>query len=745
METKVGQSRAALIALGISCIALLALAPSATAACPNEAIRSEQGAASLALPDCRAYELASPGSIPSLTNVSLFTSGGKASPEGNAVSYFSRYPAAGSQTSSEAWLSRRTGAGWTAGGLDPQMTPKSNAQGGGICAPGVALSEDLDNYVLSAGGEIYSSNIFDPEGDCELPEEEVVPGEPRGYSNLYSRHLAEPYDLINPLPSGKAPANATYQAASDDLSHVVFSEDAQLTPDSAPGSNLFQWSGGVVRAIGVLPNGDQVPARLAAGTLDWGTLEPQNVANGWQLGLAPISHAVSADGERVFFQANGNLYLRENAAQAPAATADCRTTSEPDLACTLQIDRSFGADASGGGVFQFASRNGNRVFFTSDHKLASPAGAQPGKPDLYEVQVSTRKITNLTAGSGEAANVRGFSGGSDDGSHIYFVARGVLTGTEQNAQNEVALAGEPNLYVSQNGALTYVATLSPWESSGAAGGRDHRNWWEAVGPPPNTELARLETMWSPSGRYLLFSAYKALTGFDNAPAAPGLCEGEPTCKEMFLYDAEEEGLSCVSCAPSGARPVANSDVGERVEILRFSSGPRYMPRVVSDGGQVFFDTENSLSSADVNGFRDVYEYRSGNLRLISSGTAVGGSAFIDASANGRDVFFATPESLVRSDTDGGLPSVYDARIDGGFTEPSPPPAPCTSGETCRTAAPPPAMAPPPTAGFVGKGNVRPPRCKAGKVRRGDRCVKKAKKKKGHAHGGKSQRSGRKSR
>jgi hypothetical protein len=685
---------------------------SAQAACPNEAIRAEQGAAALNLPDCRAYELVSPGSSPSLTKEStLEFGGGKASPDGNALSYYSRYPARDSLTSSETWLSRRSASSWSIKSLDPQLTPSptKNAE----CQPGVALSENLDAFLLSAGGEQESAGVFNPTGECGRPAEELVAGEPIGYSNLYLRRGEEPYVLVNPPPAGTSPANATYQAASSDLSRIVFSESAPLTPEAPSGSNLFLWADGTVRLVGILPDGEPVPAKLGAATRNWG--EPGTLA-----GLAPVSHAVSADGERVFFEANGNLYLRENASQDAAAVTDCRTSTS-DLACTLQLDRSLGAGASGGGVFQFASRDGDRVFFTSDHALTFPASAQPGKADLYEYDVSARKLVNLTGAAGEAANVRGISGGSDDGSHLYFVARGVLTGSQQNAQGEVAQAGQPNLYLARDRVVTYVATLSPWETgegSSTLGGIDWANWWETR--PRPSETGRLKTAWSPSGQYLLFSSFKPLTGFDNAPAEPALCS--TVCEELFLYDAGAEELSCVSCDPGGAAPEGNTRLVERQEFLRFSPGPRYMPRAVIDSGQVFFETANSLTARDVNGFQDVYQYQAGALSLISSGTGVGGSAFVDASSDGRDVFFVTSEALVRSDTR-GLPSIYDARVNGGFAEPPLPPAPCGS-EDCRPAVPPPPGTVPATGTFIGPGNVRPRPCKKGKVRRGKRCVKK---------------------
>jgi len=735
-ETSPVVIKAFLLAVFVSCATLIlhCYVPSARAAtCSNEAIRAEQGAAALALSDCRAYELASPESVPSLTkDTKLEFGGGKASPSGDAVSYYSRYPASGSQTSSETWLSARTVNGWSLKSLDPQLTPTPTTYA--VCQPGVALSENLDAYLLSAGGDLSSSNASGYPGECGIPVEELVAGEPRGYSNLYLRRGDSPYALVNPAPAGVTPANATYQAASPDLSHIVFSEESMLTPDSEAESKLFEWVEGTIREVGILPSGDHVSATLGAATEDWG-----EGGGGTFLGLAPVSHAVSADGERVFFEANGNLYLRENAGQAPAADANCRTTSEANLACTLQIDVSKGAGTSGGGLFQFASRDGDRVFFTSDHALTFPSSAQAGKPDLYEFDVSAKQLVDLTVAASGTANVRGISGGSDDGTHLYFVARGVLTGSQQNGQGEVAQSGQPNLYLAREKALTYVATLSPWETgegSTTLGGKDRFNWWEPLPGSPKT--GRLKTAWSPSGRYLVFSSFKPLTGFDNSPAEPGLCGlNEPSCEELFLYDAEADELVCISCDATSDKPVGNTRLVERAEFLRLSPGPRYAPRVVLDDGRVFFDTENPLSPQDEGGFKDVYQYQDGGVSLISSGAAKGGSTFLDASADGSDIFFITPESLVRRDDDGGLPSVYDARVNGGFAEPPLPPAPC-AGEQCHPAGPPPPAAPlPATSNFTGSGNVKAKPCRHGKVRRGGKCVKKKK----HRHHHKRHQAG----
>jgi hypothetical protein len=65
--------------------------------------------------------------------------------------------------------------------------------------------------------------------------------------------------------------------------------------------------------------------------------------------------------------------------------------------------------------------------------------------------------------------------------------------------------------------------------------------------------------------------------------------------------------------------------------------------------------------------------------LLSSGRSPAGARFVDASADGADVYLITEESLVG--TDPGSIDLYDAREGGGFPEPAKPIA-CV-GDACQ--------------------------------------------------------------
>jgi hypothetical protein len=143
-----------------------------------------------------------------------------------------------------------------------------------------------------------------------------------------------------------------------------------------------------------------------------------------------------------------------------------------------------------------------------------------------------------------------------------------------------------------------------------------------------------------------------------------------------------------------------------------------------------------LLPQDTNAKSDVYQYDvpTGQLHLITSGTEPSDAYFMDAGANGRDVFFLTRERLVGWDTDTSY-DMYDARLGGGFPDPTPAPPRC-SGSACQGS--PPAAPTVPQGGsdsFDGNGDLpavlkshaKSVRCKRGFVKRRVRgklkCVK----------------------
>jgi hypothetical protein len=329
---------------------------------------------------------------------------------------------------------------------------------------------------------------------------------------------------------------------------------------------------------------------------------------------------------------------------------------------SFQVDESQG----GGGTFEVASADGSVAFFSKGEHL-------------FRFLAATKAATDLTP-DGE---LEGVLGASADGSRVYY------------------LDGE-GLQL-RNGAGT----------SEIAGSADATNY------PPATGTARA----SADGTKLLF--------LSSAPIGDYESEGKT---EVYLYSLGQ-GLTCVSCNPTGERPLGPSSIPGA--IRNGAALQAYKPRNLAAGGnRVYFDSFDALATQDSNNDRDVYQWQApgsggcatpgGCVNLISSGRSEDGASFIDASADGSDVFFTTDESLVP--TDPGSVDLYDARVGGGFQLP-PVLIPC-NGDACQ---PLPGEPEDPTPGtLLSKPQGNPPLSFSGEGAKKNKGAKKGKGKKGKA-------------
>ena len=197
--------------------------------------------------------------------------------------------------------------------------------------------------------------------------------------------------------------------------------------------------------------------------------------------------------------------------------------------------------------------------------------------------------------------------------------------------------------------------------------------------------------------------------------------------EVYRYDASARraGLHLLRAERGRGRRGVGRGSCQR-SILRWQAAripgwetSLYPKRPLSeDGSRAFFESFDPLVLADTNGRLDVYEWEQagtggceeadtafvpsagGCLYLISSGTSSADSEFVDASADGADVFIRTAQSLLSQDP--GLYDIYDARIEGGFPPHPPPPSPC-EGEACQSPPAPPPFPTPASSAFNSKG------------------------------------------
>ena len=497
-----------------------------------------------------------------------------------------------------------------------------------------------------------------------------------------------------------------FVGATPDLSHVVVSSPVQLT--STPvhtGEGLYEWSGGHLQLVSVLPKSEENTATNVNVTLPGANRQgsQENEREGTR-------RAISENGERVIFGSRFPplLYLRDIAKSETVR---------------LDVPQAPASDSSERIEYMTASSDASKVFFLDSGRLTKESSASgpkssesERKSDLYEYDLnvpSGSRLTDLTVDghAGEAANVVAVLGASDDGSYVYFAAGGALTpdATPGGCNGEGESEG-CNVYVRHNGVTRLVA--AGWIDGTIASG------WSRV---------------SPDGRWLAFMSTRSLTGHDNRDAVSGHPDAE-----VYLYDANGR-LVCASCDPTGARPVGVDVEPRALWVAANVPGwthfdvfgeTRYQSRYLSDSGRLFFESNDALVPQDVNGAQDVYQYeppgvgncttssvtfgeRSGGcVDLISSGISPEESSFLDASETGGDVFFLTQAKLVSQDFDSAF-DVYDAH-ECTTVVPCYPVSPvsapvCSTGDSCKAApSPQPSIfGPAPSATFSGAGNVGP--------------------------------------
>ena len=696
------------------------------------------------LPDARQWELVTPpnkhGAVPFPLGFEPATL--KASVSGDAVSYAVTVPTeAGTQGYGEGVqvLSSRTpdGGGWVSADIGV-------AHSGAI---GAGLGTGLEYRDFS---EDLSVGLVEPQGPFASLAPHVFP--PDSERTPYLRHnlscASEPGSCFEPLVTSatgfsdvpehvkfgggeRIVGEANFVGASADLSHVILDSRAQLTATVTNGADeLYEWDATTapterLKLVSQLNN--KQTATHAAGL----GFEGENARG-----------AISADGSRVVWsELGGGIYLTDTV-----------------LGRTVRLDTIQGGTGSGAvlPMFQIASADGSKVFFTDTQRLTSDSGAKVSEPDLYVCEITETtgepacELEDLTPLNGqENANVQGVVlGASEDGKWIYYTTNGMLANTASEGAKpghcetiNTPAGASCNLYVMHDGEAGWeepklITVLSA---------QDYSNWG---GESPGN-LVGLTARVSPDGSWLAFMSEREQTGYDNHDAV----SGEPD-QEAYLYHNNPTAtstLACVSCNPTGAQPAGieyaimaegitggDSAIWNQDQWIAASlpgwtpysvSKAVYQSRYLSNQGRLFFDSHDALVPQDINNNQDVYEYEPlevgscttstpsytetthGCVSLISPGTASGESAFIDASENGNDVFFLTNERLTPQDTDTGL-DLYDAHT-CTTTSPCPtetltPPS-CTTAEACRPApSPQPSIfGAPSSSTFSGPSNLAP--------------------------------------
>lgn len=687
--------------------------------CPaNEAFRTGPSAA---LPDCRAYEQATP--IDKNGNsVRGETFRVQASISGDAITSLTSGGLPGGEGSQQfpVFLSQRGPTGWSTQGL---LSPPTLGPSAVVTAWTHDLRYSFTQVKRTDTGKLTFAFFMRSSADHSFKQ-------------------------ISPFRRGVA----DIAGASADSSKVFLVADgaAPLTPDAAPGVNnlyLFEPETEQLGLVGILPaaQGGQAP--------EGGSFAGTGTASRT---IEEKEHPISDDGDRAFFTdgGTGQIYLREGIDGASpdtlAVSASQRTIPDPN-----------GAQPA---TFVSATPSGSVGFFTSCEKLTDDSTAHSTGPageegcsapnqgsDLYAYDTSTHLLHDLTVDAGDplGADVKGVLGTSDDGEYVYFVAKGDLDGGGGAESTEGTES--INLYLCHSGATELVAVLNV----------EDRHDWLSDGVFEEYNTGRVST----DGQSVVFKSAQKLTKYEVVNSQNNRVD------ELYRYNTQT-GVICVTCNPTGERP--NNQRHRYVGTIMPAifpddiSHPTLTHFVSADGNRVFFESGEKLVPADTNGdngcpevsdpapgvlsCQDVYEWEApgagscveggpayssqdrGCLYLVSTGTSSSPSYFGDASASGDDAFVFTSAPLVPQDKD-QLLDIYDAGVGGGLASQHPVVPPSCEGEACRGAGTAPGTATGAgTASFEGAGNPPPrPKCRKDFARRHGRCVKVKKRRHHRSH------------
>jgi hypothetical protein len=681
------------------------LQPTSFGGCSNEARREESNVSpktglpySMSLPDCRALEMVTPAAKnAALFSPIIFGLPPTVAADGSRVIASTIQCFAGALSCTGDRVSKgppfefdRTSHGWEARPLTPSASQFEITTVWG--------------YDADTGMVLYSS----PVGSSLIDE-------------FYAREPDGTMTGIGPIAENTTfvAISSSPNAATGDLSHVLYeSSPDPLWPSLGGGEqqrSLYEYSG----------TGHTAPFLVGvSGENDPGSASLISVC-GTSLGSTSsgaIDQALSDDGKIVYFTADGPCEKGSGSNSSKAVPADrlyARVDGEAPDAHTVAISTSQCGSASAhdeiecredetrpdAAFLEGVSSNGAVAAFVSTQKLTDEASEDghegdtagvgrcrktvgPNGCNLYLSELghnAGERLTDVSAGdsSGHGPQVQGVMAMASDGSHVYFVARGVLTSGANPAGLE-PVEGAANLYVYEkdaahpSGRTAFIATLL----GDSRGTRSEAAQWG------ETRRANV----TPDGNVLVFTSRGALTQDTSGEGAA----------EVYRYDATTEQLERISFGESGFNNNGNASSGEALLALPTSivGSLRTNPTMSDDGSVVFFEssiglTPTALDNTSLNGnaeefAENVYEWEAnghgscamedGCVSLISDGLDAsegnGGNAnstlssveLLGSDSTGENVFFTTVDPLVKADTDTQL-DYYDARVNGGIEEP----------------------------------------------------------------------------
>jgi hypothetical protein len=435
--------------------------------------------------------------------------------------------------------------------------------------------------------------------------ESLTSNDTDGYPDIYERSDGTT-TLISIGPDGGNGQNeVTFRAASDDGAHVFFQTGEALVAADTD-QRCYDQAELYVSCSDVYER--------TGNTTNFVSTGPTASNGSFQARLRGISR----DGLHAFFSTEEQLVAADTDSAFDVYERTGGTTR-------LVSTGPAGGNADTPAVFKGCSDDGSRVFIETEEPLTSADTDSQG--DIYErTNGSTTTLLSTGTTGGNGAFASSFKGSSSDGSRVFFETDEQLVSGDTDSNVDV--------YQRSSGTTTLLST-------GPTGGNGAKDSFFAGQ--------------TPDGTHVWIETNESLVAAD-------------TDTSQDVYDHSGGTTTLVSTGPSGGNGTFDAS---------FQHGS-------DDGSRVLIGTLEKLAPTDTDSAFDVYERSGGTTIQMSLGPLGGNSSFdslyAGASADGTRVFFETDESLVSADADSSYTDVYQ-RYGGTTTLLSTGPSGTTTSDT----------------------------------------------------------------
>jgi len=503
---------------------------------------------------------------------------------------------------------------------------------------------------------------------------------------------------------------------------------------TGPFSDVFPGDDGVRQLVNVCTEGTVLPSGPCAAPApgrDARLVHPGGatlVAPGVQ---SPPKNAMSANGTRLFFMSPDNGPGQPDHGPAQAFIRQRGTDGEVLTRWISQSEIAGQAASLRAGVtVQGASRNGDKVFFSTISPLTSddPNGGDsvttgqpnPESSDLYmydlpdgpdgdpatpDADPADGELTRISAGpSGDAdcnTQIGTLRYSAQDASRVYFTCAAPIPGAAAPSNGTITAPGgtvddtaASNLYSFDSSRpaperTRFVARLPRTSALGACATSQLGEGSHLAANPGGTGFnltlsgANSCVRGADDGTFVTFFTDGRLTSDDPDGSSGDIYAYDDARGELTRITAPQGGqggaTDCVPGQSGSPQCYGDNGIGKgpmSLEMLNVASG--------SDGEKAaFFESKSQLVAQDTDTAYDVYEWRAGELTLLTpGGSDPDGQFYVGNDRTGQNVYFATRDQLTWQDKDRVL-DVYTARRGGGIPEPPVPAACAALGDGCQ--------------------------------------------------------------